>query len=86
MTNKPSTNNWKRFPFSVDNVNFVSLINPEGKLYKTISKLPAGVFENMNQGAIKSMIGNPSTISLNELQDELNRVNEGYHEAYIALA
>ena len=78
--------NWKSYPFTVDGVEFLSLINPEGKMYKQIKQLPAGVFVTMNEGAIRSMIGSVSTMSKSEIQDELDKVNEGYHEAYLALA
>lgn len=78
--------NWKSYPFTVDGVNFLSLIDPNGSMYKTISQLPANVFATMNEGAIRSMIGNVSTITRNEIQAELDRVNEGYQQAYLALA
>ena len=78
--------NWKSYPFTVDGVNFLSLINPNGSMYQTISKLPANVFATMNEGAIRSMIGNVSTITRDEIQSELDRVNEGYQQAYLALA
>ena len=78
--------NWKSYPFTVDGVEFLSLINPNGTMYKTISKLPAGLFTSMNAGAIRELIGNPSLMSKSEIQDELDRVNAGYSEAYLALA
>ena len=78
--------NWKSYPFTVDGVEFLSLINPEGSMYKKITQLPEGVFVAMNEGAIRQMIGSVSTMSKSEIQDELDKVNEGYHEAYLALA
>ena len=78
--------NWKSYPFTVDGVEFLSLINPEGSMYKQITKLPEGVFTTMNEGAIRQMIGSVSEMSKSEIQDELDVVNLGYQEAYIALA
>ena len=78
--------NWKSYPFTVDGVNFLSLINPNGSMYQTISKLPANVFATMNEGAIRSMIGSVSTMSKSEIQENLDRVNDGYSQAYLALA
>ena len=78
--------NWKSYPFTVDGVDFLSLINPEGTMYKTISNLPEGVFVTMNQSAIRDLIGNASLMSKSEIQAELDRVNEGYGQAYLALA
>ena len=78
--------NWKSYPFTVDGVEFVSLINPNGSLYPQIVKLPLAMLNTMNEGAIRSMIGSVSTMSKSEIQDELDAVNLGYSEAYIALA
>ena len=78
--------NWKSYPFTVDGVEFLSLINPEGSMYKKITKLPEGVFVAMNEGAIRQMIGSVSTMSKSEIQDELDVVNNGATQAILALA
>ena len=78
--------NWKSYPFTVDGVGFLSLINPEGSMYKTISKLSPTVFASMNEGAIRELIGNVSSLTKHEIQVELDRANEGYSQAYLALA
>ena len=81
-----SPKNWKSYPFTVDGVDFVSLINPNSEMYKRIQFVPTAIFQDMNVGAIRSMIGNVSTITRSEIQTELDRVNEGYSQAYLALA
>ena len=78
--------NWKSYPFSVDGVNFLSLIDPNGSMYKTIKNLPPAIFANMNEGAIRSMIGSVTNMSKSEIQAELDKANEGYSQAYLALA
>ena len=78
--------NWKSYPFTVDGVELLSLIDPNGSMYKTISKLPAGVFRSMNEGAIRELIGKVSLMSKSEIQAELDRANDGYQQAYLALA
>ena len=40
----------------------------------------------MNESAIRELIGKVSLLSRSEIQDELDRVNEGYGQAYLALA
>ena len=77
---------WKSYPFTVDGVGFLSLINPNGSMYKTIQNLPAGVFTAMNEGAIRSMIGDITKLTKHEIQVELDNVNKGYSEAFLALA
>jgi hypothetical protein len=78
--------NWKSYPFTVDGVEFVSLINPEGDMYERIQKVPAHIFSYMNESAIRELIGKVSLMSKSEIQDELDRVNAGYGQAYLALA
>ena len=78
--------NWKSYPFTADGVKFVSLVDPNGSMYKTISTLPDGLFARMNENAILELIGKVSTITKSEIQAELDRVNDGYVQAYLALA
>jgi hypothetical protein len=78
--------NWKSYPFTVDGVEFVSLIDPNGSMYSQINKLPAGIFNTMNEGAIRQIIGSVSTMPKSEIQAELDRINLGYSQAYLALA
>lgn len=78
--------NWKSYPFTVDGVEFVSLIDPNGSMYQTIQQVPNQVFSQMNQDAIRQIIGKVSLLSRSEIQDELDRVNDGYSQAYLALA
>ena len=78
--------NWKSYPFTVDGVEFVSLIDPNGSMYSQIQKVPTQVFIMMNEQAIRELIGNASLMSKSEIQTELDRVNVGYSQAYLALA
>ena len=78
--------NWKSYPFTVDGVDFVSLIDPNGDMYKKIQLVPAQIFSDMNAGAIRELIGKVSLLSRSEIQDELDKVNLGYSQAYLALA
>ena len=78
--------NWKSYPFTVDGVEFLSLIDPNGSMYAQIQRVPEKVFTMMNEQAIRELIGNASLMSKSEIQTELDRVNEGYSQAYLALA
>ena len=78
--------NWKSYPFTVDGVEFVSLIDPNGSMYQQVSRMPAQVFTQMNEGAIREMIGSVSEMSKSEIQKNLDRANDGYSQAYLALA
>jgi hypothetical protein len=77
---------WDKYPFTVDGVDFVSLIKPDSDIAKQVSKVPAIIFEQMNAGAIRNFIGEASNYSKSELQARLDEVNEGYNSAYVALA
>ena len=77
---------WKSYPFTVDGVGFLSLIDPNGSMYKSISQLSPTVFASMNEGAIRSLIGDVTKLTKHEIQVELDRANKGYSEAFLALA
>ena len=80
------TTNWAKFPFTVDGIEFVSMLDTEGSMYKQVKTIPAGLFTAMNEGAIREIIGSVSTMPKSEIQAELDRVNLGYSQAYLALA
>jgi hypothetical protein len=86
VKNMSDFTNWKSYPFTVDGVEFLSLLNPEGTMYQQVQTMPAQVFTMMNQSAIRELIGKVSLMSKPEIQAELDRVNEGYGQAYLALA
>ena len=77
---------WKSYPFTVDGVGFLSLIDPNGSMYKSISQLSPTVFASMNEGAIRSLIGDVTKLTKHEIQVELDRANKGYSQAFLALA
>jgi len=54
-------------------------------MYKQASRVPAQIFTAMNEQAIRELIGKVSLMSKSEIQDELDRVNEGFGQAYLAL-
>jgi hypothetical protein len=80
------TTNWAKYPFTVDGVDFVSMLDKEGSMYSQVETLPAGVFTLMNEQAIRELIGKASLFSTAELQAELDRVNDGASQALICLA
>jgi hypothetical protein len=79
------TTNWVKFPFIVDGVEFVSMLDPQGSMYKRVKTVSNSVFIAMNESAIREMVGKVSLMSKSEIQTELDRVNKGYSQAYIAL-
>lgn len=81
-----NTTNWVSYPFEVNGVKFNSLLDPKGEFYPKVEKLPAGIFANMNAGAIAEFVGDPSTLSVNEINSLLDVANEGATQALIVLA
>jgi hypothetical protein len=55
-------------------------------MYQQVSRIPASLFTTMNEGAIREIVGKVSLMSKSEIQAELDRVNDGYSQAYLALA
>lgn len=80
------TTNWAKYPFSVDGVEFVSMLDPQGSFYSQVERLPAGIFANENVRMVNELIGNPAKLTRNELEAELARVNLGASQALVALA
>ena len=81
-----TTSEWNSIPFEVDGVQFISKVKQNSEMGISISKVPVRIFQEMNIGAIRSIIGNPSLLSREELVDELQRVNAGGSQAILELA
>jgi len=81
-----NTDNWYEIPFSVEGVNFVSKIDTNGSFYPMIKRMPAGLFEAQHKEMVAELIGNPALFTRQELQDELDRVNDGASQALLCLA
>ena len=80
------TTNWAKYPFTVNGVNFVSLLDPQGYFYEKVERLPLGVFTDENSRMVMTLIGDPSKMTTSELQNELDAVNLGASQAILALA
>jgi len=80
------TTNWAKYPFTVNGVNFVSLLDPQGSFYPQVERLPNGVFTTENSRMVMTLIGDPSKMTTSELQNELDTVNLGASQAILALA
>jgi hypothetical protein len=81
-----NTDNWAQFPFSVNGVNFVSKLDTNGSFYPQISRMPAEMVEMINRDAISELVGDPTKMTTEELQAELDAVNLGATQAILALA
>ena len=81
-----NTDNWALFPFSVNGVNFLSKLDTNGSFYPQISRMPAELVEMINRDAISELVGDPTKMTTEELQAELDAVNLGATQAILALA
>jgi hypothetical protein len=86
MITQLDTTNWVSYPFEVNGIKFVSLLDPQGSFYPRIKTWPAGVFDIENAKMVNELIGDPSKLTTNQLQDELDRINTHASEALIVLA
>ena len=80
------TTNWVSYPFTVNGINFVSKLDPQGSFYPQVERLPAGVFTAENIRMITELVGDPTKLSADELQAELDACNLGASQAILALA
>ena len=81
MTNATYTD----YPFTANGINFISRIYSHSDMSAKIANLPAGVFAQLNQDAVRDIIGDPSLLSREELLEELERINAGGSHAFILL-
>ena len=81
MTNSTYTD----YPFTANGVNFISRVYSHSDMSARIASLPAGIFQQLNQDAVRDIIGDPSLLSHDELVKELERINEGGSHAFILL-
>ena len=81
MTNRTYTD----YPFTTNGVNFISRIYSDSPNISAISRLPEGVFTQMNIEAVTELIGDASLLTTAELLEELERVNEGGTHSFILL-
>lgn len=86
MITQLDTTNWVSYPFEVNGVKFNSMLDPNGSFYPQVERLPDGVFTAENIRMTLELIGDPTQLTVEELQDELDRVNAGASEALVVLA
>jgi hypothetical protein len=81
MTNTTYTD----FPFTANGINFISRIHSNSPFLSQIQSLPEGIFAQMNISAVEDLLTIGKTYTLDEVQAELDRVNEGGTHAFILL-
>ena len=77
--------NYIDYPFTIEGVNFISRVYSHSDMYKRITRLPEGVFAQVNQEAVRELIGDPSKLSTAELLQELTHLNAGGSGAFLML-
>ena len=80
-----TTETYTDYPFTANGINFISRVYTHSNLSAKIASLPEGVFAQLNQEAVRDIIGDPSLLTTAELLEELERVNEGGSHAFILL-
>jgi len=79
-----NTTGWNSFPFEADGMKFVSKIAPNSPFMSRIPMLPAGVFDEMNRGAVADCLG--KGLSREEILNKLNFINANASHAVLELA
>lgn len=80
-----TTPTYTDYPFTSNGVNFISRINNDSPFAKQLASMPRQIVDEINIDAITQMIGDVSLLTIEEVEDELNRVNEGGTHAFILL-
>lgn len=84
MQTQLDTTNWVSYPFEVNGIKFNSLIDPKGEFYPKVERLPNFADENIRM--VLELIGDPTQLTIEELGNELDRINKYASEALIVLA
>jgi len=79
--------NFKNYPFNFKGINFISKVDTTHPIYNAISKLSEQEFVNINSMALSEYLSDVeiSLDNLQQIQDELNKLNDGGSYAFIAL-
>ena len=80
-----TTATYTDYPFTSNGVNFISRINHDSPFARQLASMPRQIVDEINIDAITQMIGDVSLLTIEEVEDELNRVNEGATHAFILL-
>lgn len=80
------TTNWVAYPFDVNGVKFNSLIDPKGEFYIKVEKLPTNVFINWNKEMVLELIGDPSQLTTEQIENKLEVANLNASGALLSLA
>ena len=80
------TTTYTDYPFTANGVNFISRIHADSPNVRYISRMPAGVFAQLNIEAVTELLGDASLFTREELLEELERVNDGGTHSFILLA
>lgn len=81
MTNSTYTD----YPFTAKGINFISRVYSHSELAPRIANLPLPIFQQLNAQAINEISAITENSTLDEIQKELERVNEGGSHAFILL-
>jgi hypothetical protein len=79
------TTTYTDYPFTTQGVKFVSRVYHNAPMANAIANLPAEVFNTLNIEAVNDLIENISVLTRNQLENELEKINEGGSTAFILL-
>jgi hypothetical protein len=77
---------WVSFPFTYAGKSFISKVHPRARHLAAIVNLPDGVFDTMNQAALRDIATITASTTREEDIAELERLNAGSSWAALELA
>lgn len=73
------------YPFTSNGINFISRIYSHSEFAEKVKNLPPAIWQDINRGAVENIVGDVSTMSMAEIIDGLEKVNDGGSHAFILL-
>jgi hypothetical protein len=80
------TGEWAIFPFTYEGISFNSKVRANSRQLGSILQLPAGVFSGMNAAALRELGTIKASLTREDIQEELARLNAGSSWAILELA
>jgi hypothetical protein len=77
---------WVSFPFTYAGKSFISKVSVNSRHIEAIVNLPAGVFNTMNEAALRDIATITASTTREEDTAELERINAGSSWAVLELA
>lgn len=73
------------YPFTSNGINFISRIYSHSEFAEKVKNLPLEMWQKLNSSAIENILGDVSKMSMAQIMNGLEKINDGGSHAFILL-